>query len=509
MRAHRIISRPDGLTQTRGRVAAALCGLLLVAACALPARAQRTPADTTQTREVHLRADSLAGSDAAGRVRRLFGNVHLRQGETLLWAQEATQYLDRKEILFTGDVRIVERGDSLWADRVLYNTATKTGEAEGHLRLTDGDVVVLAPTGVYHTEEKRAVFDRGVTLVDSTNTLKSRGGIYWSDEKRAEFYGDVRLDEPRTHLEADSVTYHRETEVALARGRVYIERVGGEEEEEDADTTLRTLLFGERAYNDNKAGYSRIEGEPLLVQLRRDSTGAEVDTLLIRAVQLEVSRQDSLQRLVAVDSVRIWQQRLAAVADSVVYDRIRADGAPAREEARLYRDPMAWFNQSQVSGDTIRVQARDASVDTLFVYGRTFVAQMDTVLNRVQQLQGEDLVAVFADDSLRTLRVGPQAEAINFRSDEQDQPAGAVRMSADRIIFHFAADALQRVSAVRGIEGTFYAESLLPDPFRLGRYVWVPERRPTRVLLMRAVQIPPPVVAAPPPAVALSAGAGR
>lgn len=444
--------------------------------------------DTVETREVEISADLLEGGLETGeRIRRLIGNVALRQDDTRLWARRATQYLDRREILFTGDVLVVERGDTLRADTVLYNSRSKTGRARGSVRLSDGDVLVFAPSGLYFTREKHAVFEEGVTLVDSSATLRSSEGEYWSDEKRAEFVGDVTLYESRMQLQADSVTYLRETDISMARGSVFVEHLGENESDARADSLSRTLLFGDRAYNDEQASFSRIEGQPLLMRLEADSAGAEVDTLLIRAVLLEMTRSDTLERLVAVDSVRIWQSALAAVADSVVYDRWPGENDTLREEVRLYREPMAWFETNQVNGDTLLIRARGGSVDTLRVRQRAFVARLDTTLQRIQQLKGRHLSAVFRDDSLRSLTVGPQAEAITFRGDEENRAAGGVKMSSDRIRLEFDDDDLARISAVRGVEGTYYSENQLPEPFELEDFRWLPERRPTREGLLQDI----------------------
>ena len=453
---------------------------------------QTTPPDPTKVREVIIEnADTGSGEIVNGeRIQRLSGNVRLRQDDTELHADLALRYLDREEIYFFGHVQIVEEGDSLAADTVRYHERFKTGRARGNVRLSDGDVVLFAPSGLYYTEEKHAVFEESVRLIDSTSVLTSNAGEYWSEEKRADFYGDVQLDENRTHLKADSVTYYRETEISIARNNVMIERLGESDATAEADTTTRILLFGQRAYNDNKIAYSRIEGNPLLVQLRADSIGVDVDSLLIRARILEASRQDSLERLIAVDSVRIWQQDFAALADSVVYDRVNFDGDETIEQARLFQNPIVWFEQSQASGDTIRVQQRAGKMDTLWVRQQTFVAQLDTVIQRVQQLRGRHLIAVFDRDSLKTMTIAPNAEAIHFRTDEEERPDGAVRMSADRIVFSFQGGAADRIGVFQDLEGTYYPENLLPDSFRLDGYRWEPDRRPNRISLLQKIVIP-------------------
>jgi len=453
-------------------------------------RASYVAADTDSTapRTTIVTGDSLSQQEENGElVQYYIGHVEGMQDSTELRADWAKRFIARKQVLLTGHVLLIDKGDSLYADTVFYDELNKIGRALGHVRLSDGEVVVLAPSGIYFIDEKRARFSEGLTLKDSTAVITSRRGSYWTQEKRAELEGVVRLQAERTYLEADSLSYFRKTEVSIARGNVFIERIGG-----DADSTIRTLLFSQWAYNDEKAGLSRIRGHPLLIQLRQDSTGADVDTLVIKALYLEAIERDSLRRLVAVDSVQVWQRDLAAVADSVVYERFEAPadtlGTLAREpfeETRLYRGPILWVGQAQISGDTIRVKGRGSNVDSLFVRQRAFVAQRDTVTERIHQLKGRHLVGIFEGDSIRTFIAGPNAETIYFRRDQEDQPAGALQVSGDQAIFRFRGDEPEEILFPGEPRGTYYSESLLPDPFQLDGFRWLPELRPTKTFLLR------------------------
>ncbi|MDZ4698894.1 MAG: OstA-like protein [Rhodothermales bacterium] len=469
-----------------------ICALAALGLCALlaapVARAQPlTPADTTEKQVDILQANRLSraifGEDP---VQVLEGQVHLRQEQTDLWADRVVRYLEQDRVILTGRVMIVERGDSLRADSIVYNTRLKQGQATGRVHLTDGDVQVYAPSALYYADEKRTDFDREVRLIDSRTVLTSRGGQYYSDEKQAEFYRDVVLDEDRTHLEADSITYFRETEVSIGRGNVFVQRIGGGEGVAESDTLSQSFLFGAYAFNDNRSGYSQIEGDALLVQFRRDSTGVDADTLLMRALRLDVIRDDSLQRLIAVDSVRVWQKTFAAVADSSVYDRITREGRPLREENRFYVRPMAWYEQYQLSGDTLRATATAGSIDSLFIRENAFAAQEDTSVARIHQLRGQHLVGIFRADSLRSLTVGPTAESIYYRNDGEGAVDGAMRASGDTIVLRFAANELKRISIVSGTQNVYYAASLIPSPFELEGFAWRPEWRPAKDTLLDA-----------------------
>lgn len=477
--------------------------------------------DTTAPKVANVTGDSLVGMEENGEMVQLYiGNVEGLQDSTYLSADWAKRFVAREQVLLTGDVLIVDKGDSLFADTVFYDELNKIGRAQGNVRLSDGEVVALAPSGLYFIDEKRARFSKGLRLVDSTAEITGRTGTYWTDEKRAEIEGDVQLQAERTYLEADSLTYYREREVSVARGNVFIERLGGENEDA-ADSTMRTLLFSQWAFNDEPAGFSRIRGRPLLVQLRQDSVGAEVDTLVIRALHLEAVDSDSLRRLTAVDSVRIWQPGLAAVADSVVYERfesllitppapppldsIQADTTHADdalrplpevpnsatvqiEETRLYRGPMVWVGEAQISGDTVRVQGQGDEVDSLFVRQGAFVAQRDTVLERINQVRGQNLTAFFEDDSTRIFVVGPNAETIYFQRDDEDRPDGGIQVSGDQAIFRFHGDDPQDIKFGEH-RGVYYPEGALPTPFQLEGFRWMPEARPTKASLLHGARV--------------------
>lgn len=573
---------------------------------------EETSEDTSESGRAIVNADSLSATEREGlRVQELFNDVSVKQDTTRLHSEYALRYLTQNELVFTGDVVIYERGDTLQADTVRYNKGSKVGRAFGNVRLTDGEVDVYAPRATYYTREKRTVFPDSVTLVDSSRTLTAAGGTYWSDEQRADFQGNVQLTDPDTYLEADSLTYFRPEERSIARSNVFIRRSG--EEGSAADTTARSYLFGDWADNQEQSRYSRVEGQALLVRVRLDSAGAPKDTLVVRARQLEAHRTDTYRRLIAVDSVRVWQTDLAAVADSAVYDRVIATGRPDTssapdprpdttmqravprpressplpldslvasveltglaahppledddvqravdtetangertaesdlsqpsntapppdtpgqdsvrteavtaagpntsesmdrppsesqgpwetpvaasetdlpfEETRLFRSPVTWFERAQVWGDSIRVQARDRTMDTVYVRGSAFAAQEDTTLERIQQLKGRNITAYFRRDSLRRILARPNGQAIRFSGSEDGTLNGASRASADYAELRFSNGEVETVKFGAGVQGTAYHEAEhVPDPFHLEGFQWTPERKPTKADLLR------------------------
>jgi lipopolysaccharide export system protein LptA len=508
--------------------------LALLACLALPVAAQEAPGTRVVT---IVNADSVVGEVVDGeRLRRLFGNVHLRQDDTDLRARNATQHLDRDLIIFEGDVRIYDATDTLRAQRVSYNSSSRVGHARGAVRLSDAEAVLYSDSltyfraekrahmeapvrlverdgggvltsrrGTYFTDRKEAFFQQQVRLEDSTSVLTSEFGRYGTEDKRAEFVGNVHLlHEQSTRLRADTLTHHRDSKISEARGEVVLLRLGGRDEATAAaDTTRRTLLFGGYGYHDEALRYSRVERgsqsyDPLVARLTTDEAGT-TDTLLVRASLFETTQPDSLDagplpanatlhRIYGRGNARMAAQQISAIADSIVVDRLEFDeqaSRPADDDIRMYEGPFAWLNShgssiyTQISGDTLRLSARGEAVDSLWALGRAFAVRPDSALDRHNQIRGRQMLALFREDTLRGIRVWPNAEAIFFRADGDGQLEGGIRTSGDSLSFTFRGDELRRLSGHREIEGTYYDVSILPQPFTLEGPDYQPDDRPT------------------------------
>jgi hypothetical protein len=181
--------------------------------------------------------------------------------------------------------------------------------------------------------------------------------------------------------------------------------------------------------------------------------------------------------LTAAGGVRIWNTDTAAIGDSVSYRTV--DDSERREIIELFVDPVGWFGTTQVTGDSLVIQSTGGAIDTLRVRNNTIVADRDSSLDRIHQVSGRHLLGLFRDAERRDMIVGPNAEAIYYL-EKEGAPDGAVKTSADRIVFELEDDDLKRIRVEDGVEGTFYPEALLPADLQLVGFRWMPERRPDR-----------------------------
>ena len=483
-------------------------------------------AGTAQVRIVEIQNADLieVTEDSTGTVRRMTGNVRLRQDTTFIRADRATEYERQRLYLLSGNVRIISGRDTLTARTVTYDANTKVSIAEGNVRVGNGEstlfapstrydsraevsafegggrilnqgAILRAPSGTYDSPRRFARLEGPVSLEDSTGTLHAQRGTYDARVQRADFAGEVRLRRPDARMHADSVVYFRRTERARAYGQVVLQRLGegGSIErvgEAPADSSARTILFGEQLLFDGQEDLAQVRGsemrDPLLLLLKADSTG-QVDTTLARAPRLDVLEQvsatgDTLRVLIAAGGARLTQRDLAARADSVRLVRTeRRAGDPPEDRFGFYgtERPRVWADGSQLTADTLLASARGGAMDTLFAIGAPFAATLDSTLGRVQQLKGRKMHALFDRDRVRQLDVWPNAEAVYHLDDGNGRLEGVIELTSDSLSFGFEEGEVRRVYGSTGNQGTQTAGNLVTGRKRLSGYAFSPRDAPT------------------------------
>ncbi|HYE57763.1 MAG TPA: hypothetical protein VD948_04625, partial [Rhodothermales bacterium] len=189
-----------------------------------------------------------------------------------------------------------------------------------------------------------------------------------------------------------------------------------------------------------------------------------------------------------------WSPEAAVAADSAHVVRLGSDD-DVRDDARFSGAPVGFMRHAQVTSDTLRLTTRGSETDSLFAIGNAFVAERDSLTERLHQAKGRTLVGRFGPGELRTFTLGPNAEALRWRTARQDDGRvlldGAVVATADRVVVTAEGDRLRALDAFSGIEGTYYAENLVPPGLALEGLRWQPQRRPTWTALTTGYALPP------------------
>jgi len=372
-------------------------------------------------------ADSLVGRVVGGEdVRELVGNVRLRQENVRISCDRALQFLASGRVDLTGNVVI-----------------------------NDDSVTIRTPRGVYYRDERKAEGYDGVQLEDRTTRLTALYGRYHIEPRIALFSQRVVVKDSTSTVTADTVTYFRTERRSIAVGRVTV-----------FNEPDNVTITGGRLEHEADRRYSRMTLGPLLMQV--DSSGSVVDTLLVRARIMEAFR-DSTRRLVATDSVRILRADLASVCGKAVF-------FTAADSILLRVDPVIWYQETQVTGDSTNVYLKGRALHRVAVGGAAFAISRSDSLHpdRYDQVTGESLAMEFAEKKLHRIDVETRAISV-YHIYEDSLANGLNRTSGDRIVMNFDQGKLGHIRVFGGVEGQYYPENMVRSnekEYRIPGFLW-------------------------------------
>jgi lipopolysaccharide export system protein LptA len=359
-------------------------------------------------------ADVFAGKNVNGEdIRELTGNVHLVQDNVLVWCDRAVQHLAKNEVELTGRVRVLRDTVTLTAKRGTYYGNTKKAVCEDGVRLETTHVTLLADSGTYFTQEKKSFFHSHVRVIDSTTTIFS-----------------------------DELTYLEKERESIAVHRVKV-----------INSDNNVQLFGDYLEHFDDTRYTRITEQPRLMQIDTSSKGV-IDTLVVKSIVME-SFDDSTKKLIATDSVAMARGPLSVRCGWARY-------FTQKQFIELRETPVVWYEDNQASGDSITLFMSHNKLQHAVIRNRTFALSLSDSAYpaRYNQLTGRKIEMFFQDDKLHEMAVDQNAISLYYLYDGKD-PNGANRTSGDIITMTFLAGKIDLIRIVRGIEGTYYPETMV------------------------------------------------
>ncbi len=362
-----------------------------------------------------IHADSLVGYSMGGdSYRELMGHVRLEQDTTMLQCDRAVQNLTSDVVELFGDVRVRQDTLSLFTDHAVYSGRTRIVTSNSPVRLNDTKRTLTAGAGIYDSERKVAQFFRNVAVRDSASSLR-----------------------------CDTLFYYRDSDSTIANGEVEI-----------VSRANNVTIYGRHFEDHGKRKYSLISGKPLLVQKDTASDG-RIDTLMITGKTLKALRDSVNERFIAEDSVRIIRGLLSATCGLGTY--YSADSLVV-----LQKNPVVWYEDNQLTGDSVSVFIRDKNISRVDVNGAAFAASQSDSLtpDRFNQLKGRKLTMYLRGRKVSRIIVESNATSLYYLYDKE-KPNGANKVSGDKVVMYFTDGKIDRISVISGVEGDYYPENMV------------------------------------------------
>lgn len=447
-----------------------------------------------------------------------YGNIHINDNDSIHTYAQSLRYVGTERIAYLKkNVRLTDKKGTLYTDDLEYNLRTGIATYKNGGRIVNGKTELTSLEGVYIAETKDVYFKKNVHLKDPDRDIWTDSLLYNIKTNIATFISKTRIiGKDGSVIDTRSGTYNLATGEAIFFDRTsfsdsthsgiadkiaYDKNTGTLQMEGNAklvDSANQVTVIGNQIFVDTKKNSFLATRKPVMIFYRDgDSTYVAADTLfsgLRKYDSLErrvITHTDTLNTSMAVNTnskdtsiryflafhhVRIFNDSLQAVSDSLHYSTVDST-------FKLFGEPVVWNNQSQVTGDTIYMYTENQKAKRFYVFNNGMIINKsnDAMYN---QIAGRTLNGYFVNGVIDYVRIkGSPAESIYYPQDDDSAFIGMNRSSGDVIDIYFVNKELNKVKFINSVDGTLYPLRQIPAELKqLKGFKWLDKRRPRNKL---------------------------
>jgi lipopolysaccharide export system protein LptA len=463
--------------------------------------------------EDNILKDSLTGKD----IHHLLGNVRLQDNDVKMWCDSAHFYPEKNQVEAYLKVHI-QQGDTLnlFGDYLFYDGKSKIAFVKGNVELIDKETHLYTDSIHYDVRNKIAKYTERGRITNEKNTLTSIIGILYVSENLFHFKDSVKIVNPQYVMTADTMDYNTVSEIAYFTGPtelkgdslyLYCEKGWYDTKKEVTSVWKKSMIdnrkqiiHGDSLFFNDSTGY----GESFRNVIIEDTINKiavkgnyawyykqpERFFVTNRAVFIQISQKDSLflhadtiksitrsdttgkvYRLMrAYYGCRIFSKDLQAKCDSLSYSF-------QDSVIRLYRAPVIWSEEDQLTSDSMAVFTKNRQTDRLELYNNAFIAsQVDTA--RFNQIKGRNLTGHFKNNELYKINIKGNGEILFYLLDAE-AVAGVEQSKCADIEILFKKGKVSEIYEHESPEG-FIDPPLPLTPVRFDGFIWLDNLRPKK-----------------------------
>ncbi|MFM9911122.1 MAG: OstA-like protein [Chitinophagaceae bacterium] len=449
------------------------------------------------------------------RVIEAFGNIHINDNDSVhTYSQYLLYHVDTKIANLRKKVRLTDGKSNLFSEELQYDINQKIGEYHNGGRVENSSSKLTSKEAVYYADMKDVYFKKDVVLIDPKYNLKTDSLLYNTTTEIATFIAQTYIeDSARRKIKTREGFYDLKNKIAFFTSRTTIEDGAVKvtaNKIETVDSTGYSKLSGNVVYADTAQGMfilanqiitNKKEGTVLatqhplmIIKQEEDSTFITADTLFsgklskLYASKDSLHLKDTIKGTTVVDTrdngndsadrffqayshVRIFSDSMQAICDSLFY-------SGKDSIFQLFKQPILWSNNNQITGDTIYLYTKNKKADRLYVFENGLLISKARE-NMYNQIRGNRLNGYFADGSIDYMRAKGNAESVYYLEDDVKLLIGVNKASGDIIDIRFVAKELNRVVFINEVKGVLYPVAQFPEGEKLLRnFQWKDDKRP-------------------------------
>ncbi|MBL7760797.1 MAG: hypothetical protein JNK08_08880 [Sediminibacterium sp.] len=449
-----------------------------------------------------------------------FGNVHINDADSIhTYAQYMRYQGKEKKALLRTKVKLTDGKGILTTEELEYDVSVKIGTYLKGGKVVNKKSTLTSVEGYYYGDTRDVIFKRKVVMTDLENkitgdtlqyntgteiatftsptvivntkekrTIKTREGYYDMKNKKAELYKRSVIEDSSYTFTADDMAFDDSTGLSEFRGNAVYR---------GKDTAQGFDMIANNIKTNKKTNSLIATQQPLLlIKQGADSIYITADTLYTaRLSDLMKHRnvpqiRDSLPGIPPIPAsdkqaedssdkffeayfnVKIFSDSLQARGDSLFYSL-------KDSVFRLFKSPIVWAQENQITGDTIYLFLKEKKPERLFVFENAMAINRVDSSVYFNQLKGTSINALFTDGKISSMRAKGNAANVYYATDEEKRFIGVNKSSSDVIDVFFEDSKPQKVVFLRNLEGKSYPMRQVDhDEIKLRNFKWLNDQRP-------------------------------
>ncbi len=417
---------------------------------------------------------------------RVYGSVHIQQGDTLFMDSKYAEYDGNTRIaLAKGDVRMRDPQMTLETDAVHFDRANQQAYYNSFGKIINADNILTSNQGTYHANQKLFKFRDNVVITNpeyvinsehldyntftgeaiplaatsiqsESNFIYTEKGVYNTKTNISKLTKNGYILYDNRKIEGDSIYYDRNIEFASATNNIRI-----------TDTINKMLATG------NYGEVYRLKDSLMLTKNALIATeDEEKDTLYTSAQRIIITGKQGERIIRAYKDARFYKTNMSGKADSLHSSEITGI-------TQLIGKPVLWNGESQMTGDLMLLLSNKETqkLDSLKVLNNVFIIERDTLGTGYNQTKGQNLFGRFENGKLAEIDIVKNAEMIYYVYTDGEL-YGIDKNISSKINITFKENEIETVSFETNPNGETYPDSELPENTRkLRGFIWRGDER--------------------------------
>ena len=380
----------------------------------------------------------------------------LVNGKTILTSKEGFYYGDTKDVYFYKNVEMISPDTKIFTDTLLYNISSDITTFTAMSTIFNEKRRVVTRDGYYDLKKKKAFFGKRTFIEDSTYTLRADDMYFDDSTGKGSFTGNAvyRSKDFKNGFDllANNIKTNSKKNTLLATEKpiLFIKQ------ENDTIYLTADTLYSSK--------YSTLQKNKNVRTLRDTIKGV---------YEISYDKDSSNDRYFeAYHNVKIFSDSLQATADSLFY-------SGADSVFRLFKNPIVWAQENQITGDTIYLFLKNKKPEKLMVQENAMaISKVNS--NFFNQIKGNNILGLFIDGKIDLLKTkGSPARNIYYAEDEEKKLVGVNQSVADVIEVHFKNDKPEKVIFINNLTGTMFPiNQVNHETLKVEGFKWLQNVRP-------------------------------